>query len=75
MQHTLLIGFFYVNARIILEYHVHLCHNKIKSAFMFKINPYRPGTGLMPTYLTGRDADIYTVEQMFKALVLNIPTQ
>lgn len=42
---------------------------------MFKINPYRPGTGLMPTYLTGRDADIYTVEQMFKALVLNIPTQ
>lgn len=42
---------------------------------MFKINPYRPGAGLMPTYLAGRDADIYTVEQMFKALVLNIPTQ
>lgn len=42
---------------------------------MFKINPYRPGAGLMPTYLAGRDEDIYNVEQMFKALTLNIPTQ
>ena len=25
---------------------------------MFKINPYRPGEGLMPTYLAGRDEDI-----------------
>ena len=25
---------------------------------MFKINPYRPGAGLMPTYLAGRDEDI-----------------
>jgi len=42
---------------------------------MYKINPYRPGNGLMPAYLAGRDADIYTVEQTFKALTLNIPTQ
>lgn len=32
---------------------------------MFKINPYRHGTGLMPTYLAGRDEDIENVEQMF----------
>lgn len=42
---------------------------------MFKINPYRPGAGLMPTYLAGRDEDIQTVEQMFVALTMNIPTQ
>lgn len=42
---------------------------------MFKINPYRPGAGLMPTYLAGRDEDIYSVEQMFEALTMNIPTQ
>lgn len=42
---------------------------------MFKINPYRPGAGLMPTYLAGRDEDIQAVEQMFMALTMNIPTQ
>ena len=42
---------------------------------MFKINPYRPGVGLMPVYIAGRDNDIETVEQMFKSLTLNIPTQ
>jgi Cdc6-like AAA superfamily ATPase len=42
---------------------------------MFKINPYRPGAGLMPTYLAGRDEDINNVEQMFEALTMNIPTQ
>lgn len=41
---------------------------------MFKINPYRPGAGLMPMYLAGRDEDIENVEQMFDALVLNVPT-
>ena len=41
---------------------------------MFKINPYRPGAGLMPTYLAGRDEDIENVEQMFQALSMNIPT-
>lgn len=41
---------------------------------MFKINPYRPGAGLMPTYLAGRDEDIQNVEQMFEALTMNIPT-
>lgn len=42
---------------------------------MFKINPYRPGAGLMPMYLAGRDEDIYNVEQIFKAMKANIPTQ
>lgn len=42
---------------------------------MFKINPYRPGAGLMPTYIAGRDEDISNVEQMFEALRMNIPTQ
>ena len=42
---------------------------------MFKVNPYRPGAGLMPTYLAGRDEDIENVEQMFNALTMNVPTQ
>ena len=42
---------------------------------MFKVNPYRPGAGLMPTYLAGREEDIEHVEQMFQALRMNIPTQ
>lgn len=42
---------------------------------MFKVNPYRPGAGLMPTYLAGRDEDINNIEQMFTALTMNIPTQ
>ncbi|MBQ9991587.1 MAG: ATP-binding protein [Lachnospiraceae bacterium] len=42
---------------------------------MFKINPYRPGAGLMPTYIAGRDEDIANVGQMFDALIMNIPTQ
>ena len=42
---------------------------------MFKINPYRPGAGLMPTYLAGRDSDISEIENLFEALRLNIPTQ
>lgn len=42
---------------------------------MFKINPYRPGAGLMPTYLAGRDSDINEIENLFDALCLNIPTQ
>ena len=33
---------------------------------MFKINPYRPGAGLMPAYIAGRDEDIKNVEQMFR---------
>lgn len=42
---------------------------------MFKVNPYRPGAGLMPTFLAGRDEEIENVEQMFQALTMNIPTQ
>lgn len=41
---------------------------------MFKINPYRPGAGLMPTYIAGRDEDIQNVEEMFCALKMGIPT-
>lgn len=43
--------------------------------YMFKVNPYRPGAGLTPTYIAGRDDDIRNVEQMFDALTMNIPTQ
>lgn len=42
---------------------------------MFKINPYRPGAGLMPTYIAGRDEDIDTVTEIFEALKANIPVQ
>ena len=42
---------------------------------MVKINPYRPGAGLMPMYIAGRDEDIKSVEEMFEALKLNIPMQ
>ena len=42
---------------------------------MFKVNPYRPGAGLMPTYLAGRQSDIAEMENLFDALCLNIPTQ
>ena len=42
---------------------------------MFKVSPYRPGAGLMPGYLAGRDEDIGNVKQMFSALKMNIPVQ
>ena len=42
---------------------------------MFKTNPYRPGAGLMPIYLAGRDEIIQNTEQMFNALLMNIPAQ
>ena len=42
---------------------------------MLKVNPYRPGAGLMPTYLAGRDEDIEYIERLFDALNMNIPTQ
>ena len=42
---------------------------------MIKINPYRPGAGLMPMYIAGRDEDINSVEQMFEALTYNVPMQ
>ena len=49
---------------------------KIKEEWlMFKINPYRPGAGVRPQYLAGRDEDIENVTNMFTALTLNIPTQ
>lgn len=42
---------------------------------MIKANPYRPGAGLMPMYIAGRDEDIQNVEQIFDALKMNIPMQ
>lgn len=42
---------------------------------MFQVNPYRPGAGLMPVYLAGRDEDIDNIAQMFAALTVNVPTQ
>lgn len=42
---------------------------------MFKINPYRPGAGLKPMYIAGRDEDIESVEQIFEALTMNVPVQ
>lgn len=42
---------------------------------MLKINPYRPGDGLMPTYLAGREEDIRSMEEIFDAILQNIPTQ
>ena len=32
---------------------------------MIKVNPYRPGAGLMPGYIAGRDEDIENVRNMF----------
>ena len=34
---------------------------------MVKINPYRPGAGLMPMYNAGRDEDIKSDEEMYEA--------
>lgn len=42
---------------------------------MFKINPYRPGAGLMPMYLAGRDEEIHEANLVFEALKMNVPTQ
>ncbi|MDD6484046.1 MAG: ATP-binding protein [Clostridiales bacterium] len=42
---------------------------------MFKINPYRPGAGLMPMFLAGRENDIEEIKNIFEALKYNIPTQ
>ena len=49
--------------------------NVIRGDSMFKINPYRPGAGLMPTYLAGRDADMDAIRDLLDALKLGIPTQ
>lgn len=43
--------------------------------YKYKVNPYRPGAGLMPTYLAGRDSDIEEIDGLFSALTMNIPTQ
>ena len=48
---------------------------RVEVTGMIKVNPYRPGAGLMPTYLAGREEDVVNIEKMFEALTLNIPTQ
>lgn len=42
---------------------------------MLKINPYRPGAGLMPTCVAGRDNEISEVEELFDAMTMMIPVQ
>lgn len=42
---------------------------------MFKVNPYRPGMGLKPMYIAGRDDDINDIEQTFNALILGVPVR
>jgi len=42
---------------------------------MFKVNPYRPGAGLMPMFLAGRENSIDEIKNVFEALKHNIPTQ
>lgn len=57
-----------------VEYIVNSWHNVIGGDLMFKVNPYRPGAGMMPMYIAGRDEVIESVEEMFNALSINIPT-
>lgn len=40
---------------------------------MIKMNPYRPGAGLMPVYLAGRDAELQNAQNLFDALTMGIP--
>lgn len=42
---------------------------------MLKVNPYRPGAGLMPMYIAGRDEDIQDVTELFEALVMGVPVR
>lgn len=42
---------------------------------MYKTNPYRPGVGLKPMYIAGRDEDIQNVEQTFNALTMGVPVR
>ena len=40
-----------------------------------KPNPYRPGAGLMPTYIAGRESVIDDVSAVYDALLVGIPSQ
>lgn len=42
---------------------------------MIKINPYRPGAGLKPMYIAGRDEDVEYIKQIFEALVIGVPVR
>lgn len=67
--------FYNVKLRQSIDIHMKVRDTIVGGGKMFKVNPYRPGAGLMPTYLAGRDEEINNVEQMFQALILNIPMQ
>lgn len=56
-----------------IECYAKVWNNVVGGGWVFKINPYRPGAGLMPIYLAGRDENINSVEEMFLALTMNIP--
>ncbi|MBQ6735703.1 MAG: ATP-binding protein [Lachnospiraceae bacterium] len=42
---------------------------------MNKPNPYRPGAGLMPTYVAGRDEIVSEVSGLYEAMLAGIPVQ
>ena len=42
---------------------------------LIKVNPYRPGAGLKPMYIAGRDDDIKEVRQMFEAMTIGVPVR
>lgn len=42
---------------------------------MYRANPYRPGAGLIPMYLSGRDEDIAETTEIFDALRVGVPVQ
>lgn len=45
---------FDIFARDLVDEDGNQCDSGNRGDDMFKINPYRPGAGLMPTYLAGR---------------------
>ena len=42
---------------------------------MIKVNPYRPGAGLKPMYIAGRDDDIKEARQIFEAMTIGVPVR
>lgn len=42
---------------------------------LIKVNPYRPGAGLKPMYIAGRDDDIKEVRQIFEAMTIGVPVR
>lgn len=42
---------------------------------VFKVNPYRPGAGMAPTYLAGREDELDMAKITFQAMKMSIPVQ